>query len=161
MTSPHPENTRGGVGRPPSPPLSYRKDRRSLYLQVFLPVLPLQLLEQHWLLVVQDAPCGEQDGQSVSVEEVQPAGQHPSPELHAVIGVFVHDPELHASVVHALLSLQSALLTHPRVLQICAQIRSMGTPRFGQFAQWCRAITLWEDVARTGDPDDPPSVSHW
>jgi hypothetical protein len=116
-------------------------------------------LEQHWLLAVQEEPFGRQLGQSGSLGKLQPGPQQPSARPHAgqvFEQLAVHVPALlQVSVVHALLSLQFALLEHvgvvhdplqqicppvqsalvvqpgPNRLQICAQIWSMGTPRLG------------------------------
>ena len=140
----------------------------SAYLHFFEPGLPLHEFEQHCALVEQLEPEGPHGcGQSPSTGHVQPALQHPSvapPTLHDS-GTCEHTVAVHASVVHALPSLQSAADWHPpppvpRRPQISSHTRVIGTPRFGQVAQWCRATTLWLEVATTGEPDDPPSVSH-
>ena len=59
---------------------SGRPDRTD-YLHVFAPRRPLQLLEQHWLLDVQDVPTARQ--QSRSLPEVHVGPQQLSARPHA------------------------------------------------------------------------------
>lgn len=72
-------------------------------MQVLLPGLPLQLFEQHSLLLVQAVPEAEQLGGGGGVPPIVEFGGRLEPRF-----------------------------------EITA---SMGTPRFGQFAQWWSEIT--------------------
>ena len=89
----------------------------ALPAQIASPQVPPVPLMQSAGHVVQSSPGSQvplpQSVQSLSLAGVQPAGQHPSPFTHSVIGSFEQFAEqapglLHVSVVQALASLQSA-----------------------------------------------------
>ena len=126
---------KGGSVRNPPQVERRRSERPSqAYLQVLAPVLPLQLLLQHWLFAVQLVPGEPQLAQEL-VFSSQATPEHggmpatqPRLALHVsapsqnrplsqseLLGELLHTPALQVSAVQAMPSLQSASTRHPGV----------------------------------------------